>query len=122
MDHYVLVVADVERSVAWYRDRLGLEPMRLEQWRRKEVPFVSLRVDATTLIDITEGTRSGVNVDHVALYIEDEDLDALAASGDLDVVSGPAELFGARGMGLGLYVRDPDGNVVELRTYPAETG
>jgi hypothetical protein len=34
-------------------------------------------------------------------------------------VRGPMDVFGARGQGRGLYVRDLDGNVVELRTYPA---
>ena len=38
-----------------------------------------------------------------------------AAVGELD--HGPAELFGARGQGLSLYNRDPDGNTVELRHY-----
>ncbi len=33
--------------------------------------------------------------------------------------AGPAQLFGARGVGTGLYIRDPDGNRIELRTYPA---
>ncbi len=42
---------------------------------------------------------------------------ALAESGRFDVVGGPAELFGARGQGQALYVRDPDGNVIELRHY-----
>ena len=36
----------------------------------------------------------------------------------LAVAGGPADLYGARGQGRGLYVRDPDGHVVELRTYP----
>ena len=31
IDHMVLVVADVERSLAWYREHLGLEPLRLEE-------------------------------------------------------------------------------------------
>ena len=30
-DHVVLIVRDVERSVAWYRDKLGLEPARLDE-------------------------------------------------------------------------------------------
>ncbi|UDY36108.1 VOC family protein [Dermatobacter hominis] len=117
MDHVVLVVEDVERSVAWYRDELGIPTERLEEWRAGEVLFPSLRLDATTLIDLLPGTPAGRNVDHVALTVDDVDLEAVAASGRFDVVAGPADLFGARGQGIGLYVRDPDGHVVELRTY-----
>ena len=117
VDHYVLVAADVEALVAWYRDELGLQPERLEEWRRGEVLFASLRVNESTLIDVFTGERTGMNVDHVALTVEDVDLDELAASGRFDIEMGPADLFGARGTGRGLYIRDPAGNRVELRTY-----
>jgi hypothetical protein len=30
----------------------------------------------------------------------------------------PAERYGARGMGTSIYVRDPEGNVVELKQMP----
>ena len=118
-DHVVLVSPDPERLLAWYVDELGLEAERADEWRRGEVLFVSLRVNDTFLVDIAAGERSGTNVDHLALVAEDVDLDALAASGRFDVEMGPADLFGARGTGRGLYVRDPDGNRVELRTYGA---
>ncbi len=117
LDHVVLTVADVERSLAFYRDQLGLGVERYEEWKRGEALFVSVRVDATTIIDLLAGERTGVNADHLCLVIEPTDLDALAASGELDVVHPPAVLFGARGWGHGIYVRDPDGNVVELRHY-----
>lgn len=117
IDHIVLNCADVEKELAWWRDELGLEPLRVDEWRRKEVPFVSVRVNDGTIIDLFEAARSGENLNHVALTVEDVDLDALAASGRFDVVGGPSRLFGARGTGTGLYVRDPEGNVVELRTY-----
>jgi catechol 2,3-dioxygenase-like lactoylglutathione lyase family enzyme len=107
----------VRRSVAWYRDRLGLPVERFDEWERGEVFFPSLRIDEHTIIDLVEHERSGVNVDHVCLVLADADIDALAASGDFDVVDGPADLWGARGMGRSVYVADPDGNRVELRTY-----
>jgi glyoxylase I family protein len=116
-DHVVLVSPDVEALTAWYADRLGLEVLRLEEWRRGEALFVSLRVSPTFLIDVLAGERTGTNVDHVALVTQDVDLDALASSGDFDVEMGPADLFGAQGTGRGVYVRDPDGNRVELRSY-----
>jgi catechol 2,3-dioxygenase-like lactoylglutathione lyase family enzyme len=117
IDHYVLHVADAERSVAWYGEVLGLEPERLEEWREGKALFVSLRVDDTTIIDLLQAERTGENVNHVAFVVEDVDLDELAASGAVEVDSGPADLFGARGTGRGLYIRDPDANLVELRTY-----
>ena len=116
-DHIVLVSPDPERLVAWYRDELGLAPERLDEWRAGTALFVSLRVSPTFLIDVLAGERTGVNVDHVALVVDDVDLDALAAEGRFAVEMGPADLFGAQGTGRGIYVRDPDGNRVELRTY-----
>lgn len=117
LDHIVLVVEDVERSLAWYRDTLGLEPLRLDQWRAGAAPFPSVRVDEGTILDILAGDRSGTNVDHLCLVLEPTDLGALAASGSFDVVEGPVSRWGARGEGTSLYVRDPDGNIVELRHY-----
>lgn len=117
MDHVVLDVADVERSTAWYRDVLGLEVLRLDEWRRGEVFFVSLRVDATTLMDLLEVDPTGVNVDHVALVVDPCDLEAFCVEKGLEIDMGPAELYGARGQGWGVYIRDPDGHRVELRHY-----
>jgi catechol 2,3-dioxygenase-like lactoylglutathione lyase family enzyme len=117
LDHIVINCADVERSLAWYSDVLGLEPLRVEEWRRREAPFPSLRLDEGTIIDLFAADRSGVNVDHICLVVAPTDLDAVAASGRFDVRSGPAPRWGARGMGTSLYVHDPDGNTVELRHY-----
>jgi len=119
LDHVVLDVADVERSLAFYCGELGLEPVRVEEWRRGEVPFPSARVDDRTILDLLAAPRTGVNADHLCLVVEPVDLDAIRASGRFDVVDGPAIRFGARGHGTSLYVRDPDGNTVELRHYGA---
>lgn len=117
-DHVVLRVADVERSVGFYHGLLGLEPVRLDEWRRGEVPFASVRVDEGCIIDLLEAEADGTNVDHVCLVLApDTDLDDLVASGRFDVVAGPRPVFGARGVGRGVYVRDPDGHVIELRHY-----
>ena len=117
LDHIVLVVADVERSLAWYTHVLGGTPDRVEEWRAGEVLFPSVRLDASTIIDLLAGERTGTNVDHLCLVIDPADLDEVAASGQFDVAGGPALVYGAQGVGAGLYVRDPDGNVVELRRY-----
>jgi catechol 2,3-dioxygenase-like lactoylglutathione lyase family enzyme len=117
LDHVVLNVADVERSLAFYCHELGLAPERVESWRRGEILFPSVRVDAHTIIDLLAAPRTGENADHLCLVVEPVDLEAVKASGRFDVVDGPATRFGARGDGTSLYVEDPDGNTVELRHY-----
>ena len=116
-DHLVVITADVERSLAFYLDELGMEPVRVDEWRRGEVFFPSVRLNELSILDLLQGTPDGKNVDHICLVIEPVDLAVLAESGRFEVVGGPAELFGARGQGQALYVRDPDGNVIELRHY-----
>ena len=121
LDHIVLAVADVGRSLAWYCETLGLSPVRVDQWRAGDAPFPSVRVSAGTIIDIIEagdGAPAGRNVDHFCLVVAAEDLATVRASDAFEIVRDPDfALYGARGLADGLYVRDPDGNEVELRAY-----
>ena len=96
LDHIVLVVADVERSLAWYEDRFGMEPLRVDQWRRGEVPFPSLRVNDGIIIDLIPGPRAGENVDHFCLIVDTDELEPLVASGQFELVEGPGVRWGAR--------------------------
>jgi catechol 2,3-dioxygenase-like lactoylglutathione lyase family enzyme len=117
LDHIVIDTPDVARSLAWYEGELGLAGERVDEWRRGEVFFPSVRVNEGTVIDLLQSERSGVNVDHLCLVVAPEDFEALVASGRFDVVEGPVARWGARGTGTSVYVRDPDGNLVELRYY-----
>ena len=127
-DHLVLRCADVEVTLAWYVDVLGLEPVRVDEWRREAAPFPSVRVSPDTIIDLipggsppgsseVDGAAGLPRLDHLCLVVESTDLDALAESGTFHVVEGPDVRFGARGLGTSLYVLDPDGLTVELRHY-----
>jgi catechol 2,3-dioxygenase-like lactoylglutathione lyase family enzyme len=117
LDHVVLNCADVERSLAFYAGELGLAPIHVEEWRRGERFFPSVRVSADTILDLLHAPRTGENADHLCLVVERMDFDALIASGRFEVEEGPATRFGARGDGTSIYFRDPDRNLVELRYY-----
>ena len=117
LDHIVLNVADVERSLAFYSGALGLQPVRVAEWREEKAPFPSVRVDEQTIIDLLAAPRTGQNADHFCLVVEPTDFAAVVAGGRFEVLDGPGPRFGARGIGTSLYIRDPDGNVVELRYY-----
>jgi catechol 2,3-dioxygenase-like lactoylglutathione lyase family enzyme len=114
-DHVVINTTNAEALLGFYCDTLGLEPVRVDEWRRGEVLFPSIRVNAETLIDLFPAERTGENMNHICLVIEPTDLDALAAQfPDAQKADG---LFGAQGFASSVYVKDPDGNTVELRYY-----
>ena len=80
LDHLVINVADLDRSLSFYGDLLGTEVLRLEQFRRGEVAFVSVRASPDSIIDLRpSGPRSAgqENVDHFCLVVDSTDMEAL---------------------------------------------
>lgn len=119
-DHLVLNVQDVERSLEFYCGPLGLEPVRVEEWRAGKVPFPSVRITPSTIIDLVSRSRGESNVDHICLVVDPLDWQEVIDSGVFTVLEGPVGRYGARGDALSIYVQDPDGNTVELRWYPQD--
>ncbi|MGE0059753.1 MAG: VOC family protein [Dehalococcoidia bacterium] len=124
MDHIVLNVSDVERSLAFYTEKLGLKPERVEEFRAGKVTFPSVRISESTLIDLVSvGDAPGAvrkNLNHFCLTAEDIDLgalaDALEAQG-VTITTRPASRWGARGQATSIYLLDPDENEIEIRHY-----
>ena len=134
LDHIVLWVSDPLRAVDFYEKVVGLQPVRLEEFRTGAVPFPSVRVTAETIIDLMpaasaegmnavpglEGT-AGHPVNHLCLSFSRDGFTALRARLEEHGVTIPMTLensFGARGHAPEtVYFPDPDGNVVEARYY-----
>ncbi|SCX70275.1 VOC family protein [Variovorax sp. EL159] len=125
IDHVVLRVKDVDRSIAFYCDVLGCTVEK----RRDDLGLVHLRAGAS-LIDLVTpdgplgkqgGALAGVegrNVDHLCLRIEPFDEAAIRARMAQHGVPVHGEVqnnFGAEGNGPSIYLSDPDGNSVELK-------
>lgn len=124
MDHIVLNVSDVERSLAFYTDVLGLKGERIEEFRKGEVGFPSVRINADTIIDLSPQpgpfSEIGRNLNHFCLVVQALDLSLLAEQlqgQGVSVQRGPASRWGARGRGTSVYILDPDGNEIEIRHY-----
>ena len=123
-DHTNWRVRDLEASLGFYRDVLGLEPFGLEEYRRGERPLVSLRVTENFILHLTpdpefeRGPTGGY--DHLALVVEGTQPDELAKRLQrmgVEVEKQFDSIVGARGAGPALYIRDPDGYRVELKFY-----
>ena len=118
LDHVVLRVADIDRSIAFYGEVLGLHVER----RLAEIGLVQLRA-GTSMIDLvprTEDEDDGRNMDHFAVRIAEMDVPALTAHLKKHGID-PGEVrrrYGAEGYGSSIYITDPDGNTVELKGPP----
>ncbi len=136
MDHIALRSRDVEASLHFYHDILGLKIERLEDWRAGKAPFPSVRLSPDTLVDVFQMPQGMADtpdlrqLDHYCIVVEPTDLNqvkeqleglgvemAPANPFNESEVGGPFTRWGAHGNGLSLYVYDPDRNIVELRYY-----
>ena len=126
MDHIVLRTRNVEESLRFYTDILGLQPERVDQWRAGEVRFPSARLNPDTIIDffasdnLPETKDAPRNQDHFCMVINPTDMEALKTQFEaigVEIQAGPGQRWGSHGNGTSLYIYDPDHNVVELRHY-----
>ena len=130
LDHIVLNVRDIDRSLKFYTETLGLEPERLDEFKAGKVGFPSVRVNADTIIDLfpikgaVAGSNSGEKIDgnlnHFCMVIGADDFEGLAdylKHHQITIREGPVSRWGARGRATSVYFLDPDGNEIELRCY-----
>lgn len=128
-DHTNWRVKDLERTLGFYRDLLGLEPVGLEEYHRGESSLVSLRVTPTFILHLRpdpkfEPVPTG-GYDHLALVVEGTSPDALAerlADGGAEIERRSENAVGARGAGRALYARDPDGYLLEFKFHDTGSG
>ncbi|MFN8542988.1 MAG: VOC family protein [Candidatus Binatia bacterium] len=121
LDHVVLRCHDPVRMLDFYTRVLGMT----EERRLDEIGLVQLRA-GRSLVDLVpraEGEAVGApaNLEHLCLAIAVKNMTAVVTFlGDagVETMGDPTLRYGARGMGLSLYVRDPEGNVVELTSGP----
>ena len=125
LDHIVLNVSDVDRSLQFYTGVLKLQPERLADYRAGKAGFPSVRINAGTIIDLfpierdapaaAAGEKTAGNLNHFCLVIGREEFaelpDYLAHNG-IDIREGPVKRWGARGQATSVYFLDPDGNEI----------
>lgn len=126
LDHVVLRVRDAAAMVAFYRDVLGC-PVE----RELDIGLIQLRA-GNSLIDLVPvdselGRRGGRspgaldnNMDHFCLRVEPFSADLIEQhlSRNGVEVGDVSRRYGADGFGPSIYVRDPEGNTVELKGPP----
>ncbi len=125
IDHVVLRVDDPDEAIRFYRDVLGCT---VERTLPPEIGLIQLRA-GDALIDLVPvdgriGRSGGAapgpdghNMDHFCVRLETFDEEKIREHlASFGIEAPPAETrYGARGDGPSIYVRDPDGNTIELK-------
>eukprot|EP00803_Ostreobium_quekettii_P001490 evm.model.scf_674.1 EVM.evm.TU.scf_674.1 scf_674:4001-5788(-) len=129
LDHVVLRVRDVPKVLAFYREVLGCEVVRANEgfgmWNLSAGGSLIDVLDVNSKMGKEGGPppqADGHNVDHFALKIRPFDEDAILAHLSAHgITAQPAAMrYGAEGVGPSIYVKDPEGNGIELKGPPAQ--
>ncbi len=129
MDHIVLNVEDVDKTISFYSEILKLSSERLDEYQTGKVSFPSVRLNSSTIIDffppsmwrdISGAGKGDKNLHHFCFSLAKADWETLwkrlKAKG-IEIEDGPAYRWGALGIGISIYFRDPEGNYIEARHY-----
>ena len=130
IDHVVLRVQDMERSLEFYIEVLGCSIKK----RNEEYEMIHLAA-GTSMIDLVDihgplGAMGGGapgkerrNVDHFCLRVEPFDEVAILTHLQRHGIAADNSVtrYGAQGVGPSIYCFDPDGNQIELKG-PAQSG
>jgi catechol 2,3-dioxygenase-like lactoylglutathione lyase family enzyme len=127
LDHIVINVTDVARTVEWYRTILGMEVVVFDpgqgKSRRTSLMFGNQKInvrpkDADKVEWFTADHEAAGSDDLCFLTAStpDEVVAHLRAHG-VTIEEGPVAKQGARGTLRSVYCRDPDGSLVEISSY-----
>ena len=121
LDHIALAVRDVETSVRWYLEVLGLERQHEEHWAGVPI-FVGKGATGIALFPASEARLSLGKSDparflHLALRADRKNFQR--AEDELKK-RGIAVHFEDHGIAQSIYFRDPDGHELEITTYELE--
>ena len=121
LDHLVLTVRSIDGSIASYRDVLGMREVRFAEDRRA-LSFGAQKLNlhpADTPLKPHAANPAPGSADLCLITCTPIQavLTRLAERG-VAVEAGPVPRTGALGPIESLYLRDPDGNLIEVANYP----
>lgn len=127
LDHVAIRVTDLEQSLEFYRDLLGMEVRDGERFENDEVPYVAVVAGGRHIHLVPTEGPIDVGGEHICLLLRSSEmeteteierlLDDLREAGIEVEAEEPRKRYGAYGRDWAAYVRDPDGRRVELKLH-----
>ena len=127
LDHIVINVADVARTVDWYRKVLGMEVKAFDPGHGKTVRTslvfghqkINVRPRDADKVEWFTADHAMAGSDDLCFLTPstpDEVVAHLKVCG-VTIEEGPVTKQGARGALRSVYCRDPDGSLIEISSY-----
>lgn len=122
LDHVVVTVSDIDAAVDFYTRLPGIEHVTYGgDGTRHALRFGEQKIDLHEAGDDIEPRASAAEPgdSDLCLLTDDEPGDLVAEVEDvgIPIELGPVERHGAYGTVTSVYVRDPDGSLIEVATY-----
>ncbi|EJS7256661.1 VOC family protein [Salmonella enterica] len=120
IDHLVLTVSDISTTIRFYEEVLGFSAVTFKQ-NRKALIFGAQKINLHQQEMEFEPKASRATPGSADLCfitstpINDVVSEILQAG--IPIVEGPIERTGATGEIMSIYIRDPDGNLIEISQY-----
>jgi catechol 2,3-dioxygenase-like lactoylglutathione lyase family enzyme/ribosome-associated toxin RatA of RatAB toxin-antitoxin module len=120
LDHLVLTVSDIEKTCEFYRSVLGMEVITFNEGRTA-LKFggrkINLHSSGNEFNPKAANPKPGSSDVCFITHLSSEDVIKELNSKNVIIELGPIERTGADGKMTSVYIRDPDGNLIELATY-----
>lgn len=116
LDHLVLTIANLDATLAFYVDALGMTHTRFGE--RHAVSFGSQKINLHVVGQefSPRAANASAGSGDLCFLIEGslKDAEARLRAKGISIEDGPVKRTGATGPLRSLYIRDPDGNLIEL--------
>ena len=123
IDHFVLTVRDLDATIGFYTRVLGMEVVTFGAQGRKALSFgsqkINLHVAGKEFEPKARSPGPGTADFCLITTLPLAEVQAHLAAQGVAVEEGPVPRTGAAGPITSLYLRDPDGNLVEISAYDA---
>ncbi|ERH02251.1 MAG: lactoylglutathione lyase [Halonotius sp. J07HN6] len=127
MDHVAIRVSDLDASLAFYHDLLGLDTRDEDRFENDEVPFIAVVAGGRHIHLVPSDDPIDVAGEHICLLVRSNEMDSreeleelladIEAAGYTVEAGEPKKRYGAYGRDWAAYVRDPDDRRVELKVH-----
>ena len=120
LDHLVLTVQDLQKTLAFYVDVLGMQAITFGQGRHAlqyGQQKINLHIKGHEFEPKAQQVMCGSADLCFITSTPLEQVEQELKQAGLDILEGPVQRTGAIGPITSLYVRDPDGNLIEISQY-----